>query len=216
MSLPQFGAGALGLARTWGDSSFPHGCPGRAAAGTATGRDSSPGAWWGQCLRPTLHCSDVLSRHPVTSGPEDLLPTSVLPGAPPSLHVHGSEGDSLSLSATAQVSLRSGLGRLCLQRLCVGAETRQQKPSRICRARGGGKPIHPHVQRCQVGCPLSSDPAFSSATSLVGQHPHHKAWLALSQLLQRHHQQLRPLSSSALGDGHETPRKGCPLTAGKG
>lgn len=159
------------LAWAWRDSSFPQGFLRRAAAGTATGKDSSLGPWGEQCLQPMLCCPDGLSRHPMTRGPEDLLPTSVLPDAPLSLHVHGSKrGQPATLCSCAGLTLV--LARQAAPaEVCVAAETRQQKPSKICRASGGGKHIHPHVQDCQEGHPLSSDPAFSSATSLVGQHP---------------------------------------------
>lgn len=87
----------------------------------------------------------------------------------------------------------------CACRGICGCQDKTAKPSRICRAGGGGNHIHQQVKRCQVGHPLSSDPAFSRATSLVGQHRHYKAWLALLQLP---HQQLHPWRSSALRDGH--------------
>lgn len=202
-SLPQFGAAALG----W------HG-HGGAAAGTAAGRDSSPGAWGGHCLQPVLRCPGVLSRHLTTRGPEDLLPTSVLPGGTLSPCTRGSEAASLSLYATARGSVRYGLGRLRPQRYVWMPRQDSKKPSRICRAGGGGrgKRIHPHVQHCQARHLLSSDPAGSSATSLVGWCPRHKAWLAPSQLPQRHYRQLEKLTQRRSLDSME----GLPIAGQEG
>lgn len=81
-----------------------------------------------QCLQPMLCCPGVLSRCPMTSGPEDLLPMSVLPDIPLSPRVRGSEGQPVTLrNCTGLTSVWAR--QAAPSEVCVGAKIRQQKPA---------------------------------------------------------------------------------------
>lgn len=138
------GAAGLMVLVPWArrEGSFPQECPGRAAAGTASGRVSALGGreW---CYSPgdaaLVSCPDS-----TTSGPEDLLPTPALPGTPPSPHIHSSQGDSLSSPAATGLPCRG----------VWGCQDKTAKPQQDLQSQGRSK-AHPDAQAAMPSGALS-------------------------------------------------------------
>lgn len=86
---------------------------------------------------------------------------SALPEAPLSPCIHGSEGDSLSLSARAQVSLRSGPSRLCLQRY-LWVPRQDGKTQQDLQSRGRRKPHPPAGEALPSGASTQLRPSLLS------------------------------------------------------